>query len=309
MSGNRRIIQVGMAVISTVVTTLNSKIMAMLGDAIGATESENAEWWQHVGYASRPSKSSKDSRTAAQAVVVQGGDRDVCIGSQDLRGLELYALLKEGETCVYAAGIEGISQARSLWKTDGSITHFTKEANIDKGDSVYARVATGMDSRGIPDGFTWSGPWGTSKFDHTGYHVVHTSGACFDMGGIGLPAPLDVIGSYVKIKAGTVNIQSSGMSHGDGVSPVDPLAKSTFVNAMLLSLQTQIALLGVAVLTLQAHNAAIGTLPIVIGPLALALPTFAPATVASTAASVAAIAGVAALPGAVLLIPSTLSSS
>jgi len=286
------LIQFGMSVLSTAIDAVTSKILAQLGDDRGAADSDNAEWVQHVGFASRPSKV-VPGKASAQVVCVKGGDRDVCIASQDMRGLELYGRLKEGETACYAAGADGLAQGRTLWKADGSITHFTKEGNIETGDSIYARVASGMDTRGIPDGFTWSGPWGTKKFDQTGFHVVHSSGACIDMGGIGLPAPLDVIGSYIKLKAATVSIQSTGMSHGDGVSPVDPLAKSTFVNAALASMQAQLTALATA-LTAVAANAA--------GPAA-----GAPAAAAPAAAAVAA--GAAALPATVLLIPSTLSSA
>lgn len=302
----RRPIQVGMDVLATIVTAGN-KILAKLGDVRGATDSEAAEWWQHVGFTSRPSLAVKDSQTAAKCVLVQAGDRDVCIGSQDARGIELYGLLKEGETCVYAAGPDGLSQGRTLYKADGSITNFTKEGNDKRGDSIFSRTGTGTDSRGMPDGFTWSGPWGTMRFDATGFHITHVSGACFDLGGIdGMPPPLDQIGSYVKIKAATVNVESSAFSHGVGV--VDPLSKSTPTNAALAALQTQIVALQTE---LAAHTAAWTALAALTGPiLGVMVQPLAPPVIAATAVGVAEVAaGGATVAASALLAPATQSSS
>jgi hypothetical protein len=274
------LIQVGYAILATTVSKATSKILVQLGDMRGATDTDNAEWWQHIGFASRPSKAVKD-KSAAQGVVVKGGDRDTCIASQDARGVELYGNLQDGETCVYAAGPDGTAQGRALFKGDGSVTLYTTADNTPDGLSVYFRVA--------PDGFEFVAPWGTLKFDGTGLHVLHASGASIDLGGLyNIPGfdqpPLNTLTSYVTLQAGTINSKSSAQSFGVGTPT--PLAGSVAVLQAIAGLQAQIAALA-AVIDAKPP----GSLPLVVAA--------APA-IATAAESVAA---------ATLLIPATTSST
>lgn len=138
------LIKVGVDILTTTVSKLTKKIVAQLGSVEEeTTDADNVEWWQHVGFASRPPKPDPKKK-AAQAVTIAGGDRDVVIASQDLRGLELYGNLDHGETCLYAAGPDGLAQARVLLKKDGSINIFTKKGNAASG--------TGMGLFVNPDG-------------------------------------------------------------------------------------------------------------------------------------------------------------
>lgn len=137
------LIQSGYAILATSVSKVTKRITAQLGDVRGATDTDNADWMQHVGFASRPPKVAS-GKAAAWAVVVRGGDRDTCIASQDTRGLDLYGNLADGETCVYAAGADGLGQARALFKANGSIALYTTKGNAVGG--------TGMGVFVNPDG-------------------------------------------------------------------------------------------------------------------------------------------------------------
>jgi hypothetical protein len=139
------LIHFGYNVLRTTVADKTKKILAQLGDVGGpnsddpaSTDSDNADWVQHVGFASRPSKAVPPD--AAQVVVIRGGDRDTCIASQDLRGLELYGQLKEGESCVYAPGEAGKGQARALFKADGSIHLYTRKGNTESGKGMTIQM-------------------------------------------------------------------------------------------------------------------------------------------------------------------------
>lgn len=230
----KSLIQVGFDVLNTSLDAVTGKILAQLGSVHGETvDSEQAEWWQQQGFVSRPPKPAP-GKQATQAIVFRTGDYDIAFASQDLRGLDLYALLNYGEICAYAAGEDGLAQARSVWKKDGSINHYTTDTNTKDGTSVYERIA--------PDGISWVAPWGTLKFDATGFHINHSSGAQLSLGGIyGMPSPLDQIASYFRITAGTVNHDTSNMSTGGAADLPKQLASAEACAIAIASLQAQLA--------------------------------------------------------------------
>lgn len=134
------LIQVGFDVLTTTVNATTKKITAQLGSVVGkTTDTDNAEWWQHYGFASRPPKPDA-GKEAAQAVVVRMGDHDIVIASQDLRGLELYGALDHGEVCIYAAGPDGTGQARALFKKDGSVSLFSRQGNTPGGTGMLIQL-------------------------------------------------------------------------------------------------------------------------------------------------------------------------
>lgn len=218
------LVKVGLDVLNTTVNKVTGKILAQLGSVVERkTDADNVEWWQHVSWASRPSKP-EAGKKAAQAVVLSMSDHDVAIASQDVRSLDMYGNLDFGEFCAYAPGEDGNAQARLIGKKDGSIALFTTDDNTKAGKSIFFRVSK--------DGFLFAAPFGTMKFDKTGFHVNVAGVATIDMGVVGgLPPPLDVIGSYIKMQAGTVSASCSGM----------PLADATSTIAAIAALQTQIA--------------------------------------------------------------------
>ncbi len=136
----RGLIQAGFDVLTTTVDKATKKITAQLGSVVGkTTDTDNAEWWQHYGIASRPPKP-KAGKEAAQAVVLRMGDHDIVIASQDMRGLELYGALDHGEVCLYSAGDDGNGQARVLLKKDGSVSLFTKQGNAAGGTGMLIQL-------------------------------------------------------------------------------------------------------------------------------------------------------------------------
>lgn len=253
----RSLLHVGYDILTTTVNRATNKILAQLGDVHKQqTDTDNAEWWQHVGFVSRPPKPVA-GKTAAQGVAIRAGDHDVVIASQDLRGLDLYGNLDHGETCTYAPGPEGTGQARIIHKKDGSINIYTTDTNTAAGQAVYLRVA--------PDGISIVAPWGSVKFDATGFHVVHAGGATLNLGGVsGLPSPLDVIASYFAVNAGAVKIEGSAQSFGSGTK--DQLVKASDLRAILTSM-------------IAAYSTAVGATPT--NPVAIA----AIATLGSTTTS------------------------
>lgn len=205
--------QVGIDILKTTLNAVTGKILAQTGDVVGqATDADNVEWWQHVGFASRPAKP-EAGKAAAQAVIFKGGDHDVAIASQDVRGLDIYGNLADGETCVYGPGEDGNSQGRVLIKSDGSVTLYTTDSNTKNGNTVALRISpTG--------GLEFTSQWGSLVLDETGFHVKTQAGPRLDMGGISLPGvPPAVTGAfagYAKLTAPTVALEGSNCVIGMG---------------------------------------------------------------------------------------------
>jgi len=105
-------------------TTQNEQgtILVQTGDVVGEeTHSSDAEWWQAVGFASRPAKA-KPGESACQTVTLEQGSNDVCIASRDIRGAGLYGRLGEGETCVYAGGPNNSGTCKVTLRNAGAAT-------------------------------------------------------------------------------------------------------------------------------------------------------------------------------------------
>src|SRR5579859_1783326 len=128
-----------------------NSITVQLGDVHSEQAFQhNARWMQQVGFCSLPSKPSPGA-AAAQACVVNASSNSTCIASADLRGQGLYANLSEGETCVYAGGVDGNAQGRLICKADGSVTRYTTSNNLATGGSgIYDRLG--------PDGWRLETP-------------------------------------------------------------------------------------------------------------------------------------------------------
>ncbi len=249
---------IGAAVLSTAVDNITNTILAQIG-SIGDeyVYSDKAEWYQHVGFSSRPSKPKKGHQ-AAECVAIRD-DRDVVIASRDIRSQQIYGNLKDGETCLWAGGDDGTGQGRVILKADGSINIFATSDNTDAGNSVYFRVA--------PDGFAWVAPWGTIKFDPSGFHVRHASGARIDLGAMGgLPSPLDVLTSYATMTAASVGLV--GTIAGGGSSG-DTAAKSS----ALISFATALGAVGTALAANTPTAGAGSALEIAAAQLAASVPS------------------------------------
>jgi hypothetical protein len=280
--------QVGVDILTTTVSKATNKILAQTGHVVGeVTDADNVEWWQHYGFFSRPPKSQK-GKQAAQAIVMRRPERDVAFASQDLRGLELYGNADHGEAGIYSAGEDGNGQARVLCKKDGSINCYTTHDNTASGRSVCLRIA--------PDGLTFTSPWGSLRFDRTGFHVNTASGASFNLGGMaGLPAPFDTFGSYARVNADVVQtsskVSTSGGAGGSSLASAQPVMQA------ITALQVEVAAIAAALVAVANISGPIG--PSGTGPHAVA------AQAATAAVGVAAGVLLTATP----TIPTTTTSS
>lgn len=124
---------VGIDVLRTVINGATGIVSAQLGSvASESVDTTDAEWWQHVGFISRPAAATA-KQSACQAVTIRRGDRDVIVATRDLRGITLAGQLKDGETCIYAPGADGSAQGRILLKADGSVSVYSRTDGAAKG--------------------------------------------------------------------------------------------------------------------------------------------------------------------------------
>jgi len=128
-------------------TTINGQgtILCQTGDVNGdEVVSDGAEWWQHVGFASRPAKAIA-GKSACQGLTINQGSADICIATRDIRGGVIYGALKEGESCVYAGGPANTGTGRILLKDDGTkstITILTQKDNGASGEPILIQVSS-----------------------------------------------------------------------------------------------------------------------------------------------------------------------
>lgn len=183
----------GLGILATIRDSATNTILAMLGDEEGdVTESTDAEWWQHIGFASRPSKPERD-KGGPQAIILRSTDRDCVIGSRDVRCHPLYENLDYGETCVYASGETGTGQGRMFLKKDGGVHLYTREGNSAGG----AGMTVSLDPQSNR----------VMAINAKGYGLV------IDDDGITLTAG----GASVTLKAnGNVSVVGTGMTLLDG---------------------------------------------------------------------------------------------
>jgi len=191
------------------------------------------------------------------------------VAGRDIRTGDIAGNMQPGETTVYAPG----SQACTLYKLDGSVTHMTTTTGLSTGQTVYERMS--------PTAFTRLAGWGKETFDATGYHLFTFSGARLDMGGIGgLPAPLSSLGSYAKLSAKMIQIEASIVALGPRAAAADAAAKATPVILALNALNTVLA----ALLAPGAYVSAAPGLPAVPGPGLIAAIATAQATLGASPA-------------------------
>lgn len=135
---------------------------------------------------------------------------------------------------------------------DGRVSMFTTDDATVNGRTVALTIG--------PTGLVFNAPWGNIKFDPSGFHVIHSSGARIDLGSIGgLPSPLGALSSYAKMSAATVGLQGSAVTTGHPAGIADAVAKSTptvaSLNAVSLALDSVGAALS-AITAILANGAA-----------------------------------------------------
>lgn len=212
---------------------------------------------------------------------VQGAldtDLNAIVGFRDTALGDLFGVLKSGESIQY-----GPKQNFVRCKADGSVTAFTTTDGTKDGPSVYSAVR--------PAEFVRFAPWGTERFDAGGWHLRTHTGAEIHMGGIGAPAPLDSLGSYVTLKAAMASIQATAITLGSPSGVAEPAAKATALHETLVAMQAAITALSSALVKLAADVKmcvpGTGTPPGITSVDAVAaLGTVVPASAAAVTASV-----------------------
>jgi hypothetical protein len=213
MSLASELFHIGAAILSDTIDSVTGTVLSQLGSITEEyVYSDSAETYQDIGFASRAAKVNKGNK-AAECVAIKG-DRDIIIARRDVRGQQIYGNLKEGETCVFGGGIDGLAMGRVLMKQDGSVVLYTTDTNTEAGHAVYLKLS--------PDGLHFVAPWGTLTFDANGFHMITAAGPRIDLGGLslstlGLPdSILSAVTSYANISAGTISLKGNIINCGNG---------------------------------------------------------------------------------------------
>ncbi len=207
-------------VLRTSISAKTKRILAQTGSVTGRTlETVQSEWWQSVGFISRPSKPNP-GKEAARCIALRRGNVDAIIASEDDRGLALKGTLLEGETCIYAAGETGTGQARILLKADGAVAIYTLQGNVAGGPSCTIQV--------LPSGeIHIASPYGGMSVTATKTTVLNATGSGMEMSAAGtnLLGITNVINGSVVLGDGT----ASGVATFNSMTPTLILEQATFV--------------------------------------------------------------------------------
>jgi hypothetical protein len=192
------IFDIGADILGSERNDTNGSISVQIGDAVGQeVRCDNASWWQHVGFASRPAKA-QDSKSAAQVIAIEMGDRDICLASRDIRGQGIYGSLETGETCIYAGGPNNTGCGRILLKDDGSVSTLsllTQKGNTQNGNPIIVQLSSsGQITLANEDK-------GTIVLDQEGIKIATTGQVQ-----IGASGPVALIGSSMALNAGAVSL-------------------------------------------------------------------------------------------------------
>lgn len=113
----------------------------------------------------------------------------------------VYGHLRDEESCIHAGSADGTNPARVVTKKDGSIVLLTE---TDDGKTVYLKLGK--------TGLRFVAPWGSFRFDESGFHLKTQWDARLDLGGVGgLPAPVSDMTSYATLSAKTVKLDGVAM--------------------------------------------------------------------------------------------------
>lgn len=194
----KSIFDIGADVLGSARNSTNGSISVQIGDAVGKeVRCDNASWWQHVGFASRPAKA-EDSKSSAQVLAIETGDRDICFASRDVRGQGIYGSLDTGETCVYAGGPNNTGCGRMLLKDNGTVSTIsllTQKGNSQNGNPIVVQLSSaGQITLANEDK-------GTIVLDQEGIKMATTGKVQ-----IGASGPVALIGSSMALNAGAVSL-------------------------------------------------------------------------------------------------------
>lgn len=239
------IFNIGASIMGSNINGKNNTVSITTGDAvIKETTGPKTQFWQQVGFASRPALAAPGVG-AAQSINIVRANGDISIATRDLRDQAIYGNLSAGETCIYASGTDGEGQARIALKKDGSVTLSTTTdspdggiRNTDTGVGVYLRID--------PDRFSFVAPWGKLIFDASGFHVQTISGASFDLSNVNLPAPIGGVNS-ARITASSITFDAPNVCLGPSPTSGGVLGYMPAVFGILPPAAPLVPILGVGV--------------------------------------------------------------
>ena len=200
-------IQVGVDILRTTLDAETKSIIAQTGDVQSEeVDSDNVEWWQQPGFCSRPAKAIPQ-KSACQGVILRQSDHDVCIAARDTRGQDIYGSLKDGETCLYAAGEDGKGQARMLLKGDGSMAMFSRTSADAKGMGVFLDPASD-----------------TIRITNAAGHgiLINADGVFITTAGGASGLSLAVGGEVKLIATGACTVDGTSIALGGSAAPTTP---------------------------------------------------------------------------------------
>jgi hypothetical protein len=222
---------IGADILGTTVDAAKGTILAQMGSAFdNVVEANKAEWWQHVGFASRPSKpkASGDPNQGAaccQGIAIRRTDHDIIFGSRDLRSLDVLKNLDHGESAIFAAGPNGTGQAGVYTKGSGAVVLATTDDNTKTGNAVFFKIA--------PTELRFESPYGKQWQDANGWHLRTWQGASIDVGGFGLPSPLNIGSSDISLSADRLALDAALLVLGRDSGNTQPGVLSTQLLAFI----------------------------------------------------------------------------
>lgn len=224
--------------------------LAIIPETFGVNSSLGAIELSHAyGFAARPVD--KDaSGGACGAYYATDGAQGYSWLANDGRIQSKLPEILEGESFQY-----GVTGNFVRCHKDGRISLFTTDDGTTTGRTVSFTIG--------PTGLSFSYPYGHLNIDGTGFHYLHNSGSRIDAGSAGgMPAPLDVVSSYVSLGAAAVRIKGVAVSLGSSDGLPQPVAMATVTLSLFSALESVLA----ALATPGAIIAASPGSPCTIGP-------------------------------------------
>jgi hypothetical protein len=212
--------------------------IAVIPETFGPSSSLGAMELSHpYGFASRPVDKDAEGGACGAFYFVEGAQGYAWLANDGRIQAKLPEIL-EGESFQY-----GVTGNFVRCHKDGRISLFTTDDATVDGRTVALTIG--------PTGLVFNAPWGNLKFDATGFHVLHSSGARLDLGACGgLPAPLDGLSSYATISAALLHLEGAATTVGASSPTAEPAAKSTQTLVALQSLSTALIAAGAALAAL-----------------------------------------------------------
>lgn len=240
-----------------------------LPDTNGDTSSFGAiEAYHPYGFAGRPDD--LDANGACNAFFETDERKCYSIFLNDGRAQALLPEVLPGESFQYGAFGNFVRCHR-----DGRVSLFTSDDGTVNGRTIALTLG--------PQFMTFNAPWGNFRFDATGFHLLHISGARIDLGACGgLPAPLSALAAYAKISAPLVHIEGSAVNIGSATGIAAPVAKGDLVVITLAEISAALVAIGAA---LTATESIPGANAIMAGPVSAAQVAISAAVAAIAAQS------------------------